>query len=153
MKLTWLLIANATKAYLFDITKSKQHTETVSPTLLETLVHPQGRAKGIELQTDKSGHYSTPSGSGGKFIEKTTPHDIELEIFAHEIINYLTHTDRAKSYQALIICAEPHFLGILTKELPDSIKKLIIKTIGKDYIPLPKDELITTIKEIQHQIH
>ena len=154
MKTTWLIICNATKACIFDITKVKTlQPETSFPELIETLIHPKGRMKGVDLVSDKPGHYGTQNGAGGKFISKAHPHEGELTAFAEEISKYLTHTQQENAYQKLIICAEPHFHGVLEKHLSHQVAKLVQEYIQKDYIPLPKNDLRAVIQEIQNRLH
>ena len=49
-------------------------------------------------------------------------------------------------YDQLILIASPHFLGLLRKELPDPLDKLLTKTIDKDLTTAEVEQIVDYIK-------
>jgi protein required for attachment to host cells len=150
MNTTWFIVANATKAYVYGFPSEKMdfYTKASSTSsrhnshyLVDSLEHPQGCMKGSQLITDKPGHYLTPGSTRGNLGERNTPHEIELTTFAKKISDFLESGRTGLQFNHLIICAEPRFYGILQKKLSAPLKKLIMKTIRKDYVPLGTQRL------------
>ena len=140
-KLTWLVIANSVEAKIYHITK-QEHT------LVKTLTHEQGRLKSSELTADKQGAYKSGSSVHGQFAPHTDPHEEEHIVFARELAHFLEHSHQQNEYKELILCAAPHFHGLVNKALNKGVHSSIVKSIEKDYIPLPKDKLEAVIKTI-----
>ncbi len=150
MNTTWFIVANATKAYIYGFPAEKMDFYTkssISPSkrnshyLVESLEHPKGCLKGIQLISDRPGHYQTPTTSRGNFGETLTPHEIELSQFAKQIGDFLEEGRKDLQFNHLVICAEPRFYGILMKKLSLPLKKLLMHSILKDYIPLGMKKL------------
>jgi protein required for attachment to host cells len=131
-KTTWLVIANAIKAEIYAIDNVQWHT------LVTILENPDGRLKSQDLTSDKAG--------------SSDAHREEHQHFAKEIGNFLDHHEKQAQYQALIICAEAGFHGLLNAILPSHVKLLITRSINKDYIPLPANGRDALIKKIMHEV-
>lgn len=145
MKARWLLICNATKACIYDITRGKK------PILLHTLLHPKGRMKDSELVNYQMGQFG-PNGEGqGVHVPHTDPHETELQHFSQEIVAFLSKEQAKRSFEELILCAEPHFQGLLNKSLSEQLKKVVSSHILKDYLPLPDDDLEKAVEKIQQE--
>lgn len=141
MVTTWLTICNATKANIYDISKTKKKLNGFSSSLLvKVLEHPEGRMKGIDLTTDKAGKYKARNFGRGKFSAQTTPHEGELEHFAKEIGVFLDNQHAKQHFQSLVVCADPHFQGVLEKHLSSKVKQSIHRYIPKNYLPLEGDK-------------
>ncbi len=142
--MTWLVIANSTKA---QIHKIEQHKAT----LIETLNHPESRLKSGELTSDEAGHYKSSNGAHGQYQPPSDAHEKEQEYFANEIAKFLEKGRQKNRYGTLIICAAPHFHGLINQAISDPVKLLIKKSIKKDYIPLPANELNEVIEKIANE--
>jgi len=140
-KIIWLVIANAAQAKIFRVHKH-QHS------FVETLAHPESRLKSGEIASDRPGSYQKDNSPEGQYEAPTNPHDHEKTVFAREIKDYLEKARGANDFEALVLCAEPHFAGLLNEMLTPQTKALLAKTIHKDYIPLPKDKFDAVVKEI-----
>lgn len=140
MVTTWLTICNASKANIYNISKTKNKLNGLSNHLLfKVLEHPQGRMKGLDLVTDKPGGYKARDLVGGKFIPRTTPHESEVEHFAKELAVFLESQWAHQQFQSLVICSDPHFQGVLEKHLSAQVKQVIKQHIPKNYLPLEAD--------------
>jgi len=156
---TWLVIANATKIFVYHLAKHDGELKNLPalfrdhphPELVIELDHPEGRMKGIDLVTDGQGHFKSPGVSHGKFSEHHTPHQNEEIKFAEQLANFLNLERTQNKYQHLIICAPPHFYGTLKEHLSDQVLSLIKHHILKDYITLHGQGLIKVVEEIQKE--
>lgn len=138
--ITWLLMANTEKAVTYQIIRKKY-------SLIKILEHAESRLKTSDLVTDKPGHYKT-SITRGQFIPPTDLHENEHKVFAKELAHYLKESQQKNYYQKLILCAEPHFYGLINQYLTKAIRSSIVTVIEKDLIPLPRPEINDVIPGI-----
>jgi protein required for attachment to host cells len=119
--------------------------------LVQELTHPQSRLKTQQLVTDKPGHYQTSHSAHGQFISPSNPHEKEHGCFAKKVSDFLEKEVVKEHYQQIILCADPHFYGLLNQAMSTAIKNLIVKTIEKNYIPLSPVKLNKVIENIIHE--
>ena len=144
---TWLVIANSTQAFVYDITKNNEPGQPHFHLLTE-LSHPESRLKTSELTSDRPGHYQGSGSSRGAYSAHSDPHHNEIQAFAKEIAHYLDSAREKNSYKQLILCAGPHFHGLLNQALSSKTASLIKKHIEKDYVPLSEKKLHEVIEGI-----
>ena len=146
MKNTWILVANGSEARLFE---SEFRPKTLN--LLQEVTHPESREKGIELASDKSGHYQGDAATGastqGSFSEPTDPKEYEMDRFAGELVQILEAGRTANSYQHLIVASSPKFHGLLNKQMNGHLAKLVEKHINKDYTSCTEKELLERLNQ------
>ena len=94
----WILVANASKANLYDGTAL--HTGKLE--LIEKLFHPESREKQLDLTSDRSGHFATDHKTRSAY-EKEHPKDVEAEKFARELAHKLKAGNVNHDYEELII--------------------------------------------------
>ncbi len=140
-KITWVVIANAIKAEIYELTKE-------GCILVIRLTHPDGRLKSIDLTSDQPGHYQTGNGAHGQFTPPSNPHETEHKQFAKEIVSFLEKNKQQNHYQSLVICAEPHFHGLLNKVITEPLRSVVSKFIEKDYVPLLQTNMKGVIEAI-----
>lgn len=137
MRTTWILIANASEARLFQAEKN-----TKNLTLLEEFKHPESREKTLDLISDIGGRYRNPGfAPGGLYQEPTPPKELEAERFAHELAVKLNKGRNLNQFHDLIVIAPPHFQGLLSRFCNSHVKMLITHIFHKDYTKLKPHEL------------
>lgn len=153
MKNTWLVIANSVKAYIYNLENVKDELPDIhhEVPLVKTFNHPEGRMHAQDLLSDKDGRYTTPGSTQGSYSEHTPEHQIQEIKFSEEIAHYLEHARTQNEYQHLIICAAPHFYGVLKKTLPSHVETMISHHILKDYIPLHGESFKKVVEAIQEE--
>ena len=130
---TWLIVANASQATLYET-----ETPPKSLKLLKEFLHPASRAKGNELASDRPGHFHAEARgmegtTHGAFNEPIDPKDYEQERFAIELAKELDAGRTTNSYDNLIIVASPHFHGLLNKHMNEHVAGMVSRHIEKDY--------------------
>jgi protein required for attachment to host cells len=154
---TWLVIANATKAFIYDVSKDI-HREVLpggrkaAHRALIELNHEKSRLKTSELVDDDQGHYQSGGVSRGKYEAHSDPHHQEQEHFAKEVAEHLESERLKNHYENLVLCAGPHFHGLLNKYLSKQTAQHIKKHIEKDYVPLPEHQLQEAIEHIYNEL-
>jgi protein required for attachment to host cells len=127
MKLTWILVADSSRARIFT-------TDTPSAPLeeIEDFSHVEGRLHDKEITSDLPGRIKSSAGGGHAFEQPTDPKQHEIDNFAHLIVQFLEDAQNAKRFDHLLIVAAPAFLGLLRNHLSEQIKRLICFELDKD---------------------
>ena len=136
MKSTYILVADNVRARIFI-------AETPSSPLeeIEELAHTEGRLHDREITSDLPGKIKGEGSVGHAFEQPTDPKKHEAETFAHRIACYLKEAHNANKFKQLLIIAEPSFLGLLRKQLPEQIKKLVCFELDKNITTHSVDDI------------
>jgi protein required for attachment to host cells len=142
MKNTWIMLANETKAYIYSVNKDNIE-------LIDTLKHADSRLQDHQMVSDRSGSYNTSAvGGTGHFQPETDQHTVEQQTFARQIGAHLAKANSMHNYHDLVICAEPHFYGMIKKELTSNVWNSVTHHILKDYIPLSENKIKDILKHL-----
>lgn len=127
MKLTWIIVADNTRARIFS-------ADTPSSPLQEVddIVHTEGRLHDREMTSDLPGKIKSAGAGGHAFEQPTDPKKHEADNFAHRISHYLEEAHNANKFEQILIIAEPSFLGLLRNQLPEPLKKLVCFELDKN---------------------
>lgn len=129
MSLIWVIVADASRARIFNAPKGKGLLHE-----LETLCHPEGRLHEGDLVTDKPGRdRNTASGGGSHDMgHEASAKEEEAERFASQVNDALESARIKGNFVKLYIIAAPAFLGLLRKHQSAPLKKLIVEEISKN---------------------
>ena len=128
--LTWILIANSSRARLFE-----RGARGGALKLLREYRHPESREKPEALVSDRPGHVH--QGILGKnpssYEPPTLPKRNTQQHFALELARELEHGAAQGRYQALIVSASSPFLGMPKKRLAPQARTRLRRMLDKDY--------------------
>jgi protein required for attachment to host cells len=136
MSTTWILVANASTARLYEnkgIGKGLQ--------LISQLDHPESRMKGSDLVSDRGGHMQSVGNGHGARQSPTDPKQNEAEHFALDLAKTLDQGRGENKYERLIVVASNPFLGTLKTRLSNQVQGLMSEAIEKDYTKITDKEL------------
>ncbi|MFW3615192.1 host attachment protein [Billgrantia antri] len=143
MPTTWVMIADQSRARIFEMTES-----TGAMTEKETMVNPQGRLKDKDLGSDRPGRAFDTMGAGRHAMGKHhTPKEQSVIRFAHLVAEYLDTELHKASFERLVISAPPHFMGLLKQELSESTLNSITLALDKGLANLDAGEIRTHLPE------
>jgi protein required for attachment to host cells len=120
MKLTWILVADSTRARIFTADTPSSPLEEI-----EDFSHSIGRLHDREITSGLPGKIKSSGAGGHTFEQPTDPKKHEADVFAHRIARHLEDAHNANRFEQLLIVADPAFLGLLRNQLPEQIKKLV----------------------------
>lgn len=140
--MTWLVLANTNTCRIYEYDKKEK-----SLNLIHELIHEASKLKGIDLETDRPGHYKTDGSARGSYVPNETPQEIEIEYFARNVVETLDKGRKTNQFQNLITVMPPHMNGLIHKNIHESLKKCIEHNIVKDYMHLKNNEIINTLKK------
>ncbi|NLF53354.1 MAG: host attachment protein [Thauera phenolivorans] len=136
MSMTWILVANASLAKLYENSGPNKGLK-----LVKELVHPESRQKNGELVSDRSGAMAGNGTGGGSMQPQTLPKQHEAKVFAQEIAQELYQGRATNAYKRLVLVAPPSFMGMLNGVLDAPTAQLVTDRFEKDYTKTPDGEL------------
>lgn len=147
MTTTWILVANASNARLYQTPKAKLLNGSAALALVREFDHPDSRKKAGDLVADKSGNFNNRVVGQGTFGEVTHPKRQEQDNFARELAKLLCDGQHRHSYDDLILVAPPQFHGLLHRYLNGSVEGLISLDIEKDYTSANESNLVQRLQQ------
>lgn len=125
---TWILVANAARARLFEGGKSDgQLVERAS------FEHPEARMHGIDLTRERPGSVQESANDARHGIEpRLDLHDKIAIEFAHDLAGVLNRGRIDHQFDRLVLVAPPRFLGLLRDCLDDKVARLVSASLNKD---------------------
>lgn len=144
METTWIVIANASDAFIYLLDQEAFSKGKIKIDLVATHNHPQSRQKDGDLISDRSGYFHNDSNKigPGSYNAPTDPKKHEADIFAKKIITELESARTLHHFDKLILIVPPQFYGLLNKHSNKNINSLIMLTIEKDYTKTPSKKLL-----------
>ena len=139
---TWVLVANASEARIFGTEKIGNPMEC-----MKEFSHPESRGKGMDLTSDRPGHYQSRGSGHGAFVDETEPKEHEAERFAAELAKALENGRTHNSYKKLVVVAAPHFHGLINSHLDDHTRAMVVSNIEKDLTSFDESELPEKLKQ------
>jgi len=136
MKLTWILIADSTRARIFTADTPTSPLEEI-----EEFTHTEGRLHDREITSDLPGRIKSTGAGGHAFEQPTDPKKHETDNFAHTLAQYLEKAYNENRFEQLIIVAGPTFLGLLRSHLSEHVKKLVRFELNKELTLLSADDI------------
>ncbi len=127
MKLTWILVADSSRARIFKSEKNSSIQE------IEDLTHPEGRLHDQDLTSDFPGRDADRSGAGKhEFQDQVEPKEQEAIDFAKRIARHLEESYNTNKFEQLMIISAPSFLGKLRQQLSNEISQQICFELDKN---------------------
>ena len=136
---TRIVVADNNRARIFS--SNTYFSELIEQ---EDFVHNEAHLSNKELVSDAAGKSVDQHGS---LDPATSAKEHEKEMFARSLGKHMKGLYNQQHFEQLILVASPKFLGLLRKNLPDPLDKLVTKTIDKDLTLCSVDELIEYLKK------
>lgn len=134
---TWILIADATRARVFEHHRSMQSFELVFED-----DRPELRDPDWMRESDRPGRVHDSVGQGRHAMQpQTTPDERDREQFARDLIERLTLGVNEHRFSQLLLVAPPAMLGALRNLLDQGLRERVIAELDKDLTKLPAHEL------------
>jgi len=127
MTTTWILIAHRGGARLFE-----NNGPGKGMALLENILHPEGRLKNGEINTDKSGRSFDSFSRRHGMSQDQEATDQVATVFAKHLGDRLDKARTQNRYARLVMVADPRFLGELRATLTKNTAALVSATLDKD---------------------
>ncbi len=157
-----ILVADSSRARLFLVDQTSVGLE-----LFESLDHAQSRAKVGDLVADShgrkpGGHPIAASGSphtasahaGRPGAEPdTNPKEVEAQKFARELAGRLELRLNQRTFDELVVVADPHFLGLLRAAVSRNVERHVTAWLHKDFTKLDPREVDRRVhRELRGQV-
>lgn len=142
MAVTWILVANASEARLFS-----NNGPGKGLSLIKSFEHPESRVKGVDLVSDRPGHYQSAGNGHGAYVQTSDPKENEADRFARELIGELDNGRTSNSCKKIALVSSPAFLGTLNGHMNSNLEKMVSCTIEKDYTKEKEQDLAGILKD------
>ncbi|TAN47229.1 MAG: host attachment protein [Methylococcaceae bacterium] len=128
MATTWILTAESSRAIIYAMESRIKPLKEI-----ESLDHPEGRAREQDLTSDRPGRTVDAVGrhAVGKEVD---PKRHEAQLFALRLAERLDQGRTHGQFNHLILIAPPEFLGILRHSLNDQTLKLVSQSLDKNLV-------------------
>ncbi|KKO62295.1 Protein required for attachment to host cell [Janthinobacterium sp. KBS0711] len=133
MDVTWVVVADSSRARLFALGQQNQLGE------LQDFVNPAGRETENALNSDASGRFGsgmragTQAGTQAHTTEpRVAPVEHANEQFARQIAQVLQQGLQQRRYSKLCLVAAPKFLGQLRLSLDAQVEKRLNHALARD---------------------
>ena len=138
MKPTWTLIADGSRARLFEQSQPQEPWRE-----MRAWVHPASRLRTESLAYDQLGRASKGQPGATSFVPRTSPKQREHRRFAHELAQHLDLGVRSGQCDALVLIASHSLLGELRQALPMQAGKRVLWSAPVDLTSYAGRELET----------
>lgn len=139
---TWIMTADRAGARIFE-------RDGDVLTLVEEIVHEEGRLRDGQLGSDEPGRSFDSSRPGRHSMGKAqTPHEHVAVGFAKALATKLREGRVQHKFTRLVIAAEPHFLGLLRAALDEPTRKLVVRTVPEHLQQLTPAKLVSHVLPI-----
>jgi protein required for attachment to host cells len=128
--ITWILVSDISRAKLFSAENREDDWA-----LVKEFEHPEGREFSKDIRpSSPPGRMQKSKGVGARSAvePRTWPKEAEAERFAEQLATYLDEALAKRAFEALVLVAPPHFLGMLHGTLGKQTAKHLKATVDKD---------------------
>lgn len=137
-KATWILVTDAGRGRLFERVDGQTRE-------VDDFVHPEGTRHRGALLSSPSGRRGKGAGPSAGLRSSTDVKEASAESFARrEAARLKAGLDRHR-YDALMLVAPPHFLGLLLASLDPQVAKRIVATLDRNYTRLTASALMARL--------
>ena len=151
-KVTWILLANSSRARLFAWDRADSQLQEIGDFL-----HPQGRQKVGEIDPHLGGHTQRQRGDGASggaaFEARTDPRHKEREHFARELASFLEEALETRRFSSLVLIASNPFLGELRGHLAQRVDQTVQAVVHSDLSSLGLPELTRRVETLTRTLH
>ena len=140
---TWILVAHRAGARIFESSGPGKGVK-----FIESIPHPEGRLKNVDINADKPGRAFDKFGGGRHSMSKEhEPTEQQAIQFAKHLGDMLDKGRTTNRFNRLVLVAEPRFLGELRAALPSHTASLVTNTVEKDYAGISDREVASHLEQ------
>jgi len=129
MNTVWIVVCDSARARFFEV-----RGDDPSWYLVSAVSHEESRSKTSDLVSDHSGSRSSEGRSvhHNALAPSSSPKALEKARFAHSLSKTLDEAMRSARFRRWVLVAQPHFVGLMKKELTPELEKHLLATVDKD---------------------
>lgn len=130
MPKTWVVVAESSRAKIFTVDNPRGPLRE-----LESLDHPESRAAGQDLASDRPGRAFDRAGEGRHAMgQPVDPREQEVIRFAKQLAERLEAGRVNGDVERIYLIAAPQFLGELRQNLANGTAQLVVQEIDKNLV-------------------
>ena len=134
---TRVVVADRGEARFYDYESGN------SLTVVGRITDPKSRLHNRDFNSDRPGRvfdHAAKSGARRGAVahhdtgSESTPLKLEAKKFAESICREIEDADQSKSFEQLVIMAEPSFLGLIREAMPEHLINKVVLQVHKDLV-------------------
>lgn len=138
----WVLISESSRAAIYSMA-----TRTAGLEEVECFSNSAARLHERELTSDLPGKgFHGKDGGQHALTSRSSKKDSEALNFAKTLCDALEDGRVQGRYKELVLCASPHFLGVIRHNLTEATRRCIVAELDKNLVK-------ATREEIRRQVH
>jgi len=143
MSKIWVLVGESSRATLYAMASSRADLEEV-----ECFLNTPARQHEQELTSDLPGQGFDGKGGGQHALPpKEGKKEKEAIGFAKTLCDTLDSARLKGEFNRLVLCAAPHFLGLIRHNLSGPTSQCLVAEIDKNIVKAPLDEISKLIHD------
>lgn len=140
----WAMVAHRAGAEIFLKTSRSVPCQSV-----HHFLHPDGRLKDQELQSDKQGRVKDRKGKGKHAMSKEFKPTVQMALrFAKDMAKILEKARDDRKFDRLVLIAPAELLGLIQKNISKQLNQIVIATIRKDLMTMSENEIQSRVDDI-----
>lgn len=139
----WIVVADGGRANVY---KNVGEIGEIKLALVRSTNQHTGHTH--ELGRDQAGRLSGNSGHAKSALESTDLHQVAEDKFLKAVVEHLARDVQSGDCKEVVLIAPAHALGEIRKHLPQSVSKLVVGEMSKDYTHMAINELQKTLMHI-----
>jgi protein required for attachment to host cells len=144
MTTTWILLADRSRARILSQARSGAPLVVV-----EDFDHPEGRLHDRDIDSDKPGRVFDKAGVGRHAVgSEELPHERAAHMFAKHLAERLRAGRQSHAYEALVLAAEPRFLGLLRGQLDPTTRKQVTGELHRHMLGMHDGDITTALEGV-----
>lgn len=137
MAVTWVLVADSSRARIFSKNGKGGYQEVAG------FIHPESRMHDQKLTSDLSGSAQAGVGSERHGVgEKTPPKRHEAVTFSKQVAGHLEQGRTRRAFDKLAVIAPPSFLGMLRDQYSQPLAGMVKQETSKNIVQLAPRDLL-----------
>lgn len=139
MKMTWVLVADSASARIFQWERGQLR-------LLEERSHGPSQDHNRDLMGNRPNQNQHSMETALKGDEPQSLRDDEAPVFARELGDFLSKSHAQNRFGALVLVADPRFLGTLRGVLAAPVAKAVIGSMNKRAVDRSAEEVAELVQ-------
>lgn len=143
---TWISIADGARARVMRGLETGGEDADRQDDLVFEIDHKQLR----EIMSDRPGRSFASEGARRSAMEyRSDPVQEQEAEFARMLLEQLEQRHAAHEFDRLVIVAEKRMLGVIRRELPPALRRIVAGEVAKDLTKLPAQKLREAIANLK----
>ncbi|WP_445682851.1 baeRF12 domain-containing protein [Radicibacter daui] len=133
---SWIVVCDGARALFL-----RNAGDALEPALKTEKVMTGETAATRDIGTDRPGRAPSSPGQGRSAMEETDWHTQAEDRFLAEVVHTMSRLVGERGIHDLTLVGPPRALGVMRPHLPEHVRSVLAREVGKDLVNLPVAEI------------